>query len=365
VADASIANFLNRNTRTVTAIVDQTFARLLEPITVLDRYMPTKNYISRKLLLLKFKGHRPTIASVVAEEQEIPPSRPRATLDEDLLGNLKLGKKLVFKARDFEMMNELMRYSLEAGPLAEQMTQEIKKYFFGLVADLVPPLIEKHTVLTMQIATTGTCTFIDPLTGARVELTYPNTIATNLPAALAGNNRWSQPATATPLANLQKHATDYYTNLVQWPYAVMLHFDTLRQIAETNEAKVAYLSTVGATTGPADTSGVYLKDEQVIDMIRARTRCQTVEIFDAQYSEEQENGDVIDKFFLPDNYYLFARENYMERALVPTVEKDFQPGVFLHSKIIEEAPRQERSVAVANGIPLVADERYIAARKVA
>jgi hypothetical protein len=144
-----------------------------------------------------------------------------------------------------------------------------------------------------------------------------------------------------------------------------MHFAQLRQIADSNEAKIAYLRTIGADSATPDVTGVYLKDEQVIDMIKMRVRCQTVELFDAQYSEEAEDGTVTDKFFLPDNYYLFGRDGYLERALVPTVEKDFQPGVFVHSKVVEESPRQERTVAVANGIPLVVDERYIAARKVA
>jgi hypothetical protein len=348
----------------VAQIVDQTFFRLLETTTLIDQLMPSRNYVDRKLLLLKLVRHKPTVASIVAEEQEIPPSRPRAQLSEELLGNLKLGKKLEFKARDFELMYDLMRYARESGSRGAQMETEIKKHFFGLVADLTPPIFEKMTVLSFKIATTGGCTFTDPLTGARVELTYDDTIANHFPAALAGNNVWTNPA-STPLANLEKHARDYFNNLGMWPQRVVMRFNMLRNIADTNEAKTAWMRSIGADSAAPDLAGVYLSDEQTIDLIKRRTRSSTVELIDIQYSEEQENGDIIDKYFLEDNYYFFAKDGMLERAFVPTVEKDFQPGVFLHSKVVEEAPRRERSVSVANGVPLVIDPRYLAARKVA
>jgi hypothetical protein len=362
MANASIVEFLGRNTRTITQIVDQTFFRLLEPMTLIDQIMPSTNYVARELLILKLVRHRPTVASIVAEEQEIPPSRPRAQLNEELLGVLNLGKKLEFKARDYELMYDLMRYAREAGARGAQMEAELKKHFFGLVADLIPPIYEKMTVLSLKIATTGSCVFTDPLTGARVDLSYDDTIANHFPAALAGNNVWTNVA-STPLANLEKHARDYFNNLGMWPQRVVMRFSMLRNIADTTEAKVAWLRNNGNSAD--DPTGVYLSDEQVIDMVRRRTRCQSVDLLDIQYSEEQEDGTIVDKYFLEDNYYFFARDGFLERAFVPTVEKDFAGGVFLNSKVVEEAPRRERSVAMANGVPMVADPRYLAARKVA
>jgi hypothetical protein len=363
--DVSIANYINRNTRTIAQIVDQTFKRLLESTTALDSVMPTTNYMDRMLLLIKYKAHRPTIAQVVAEEQEIPPTRPRATLDEQTLGNLKLGKKLVWKARDYELMDRLMNLAAQSGPRGSQMEMEIKRIFFGQIADLVPAITEALTVRAIEIATTGSSIFTDPLTGARVNIAYtvdPSLVLTAQPAAA---RRWTTPATCTPLADLESHSLAYYNLLVEWPQKIFLHFNTLRDVANSVEAKTAYLRTMGADAAAPDTGGVYLKDEQVIDLIKTRCRCQSVELFDAQYSEETEGGDPVDRFFLPENTYFFAKDGYMERAFVPTVEKDFAPGIFQHTKVVEEAPRQERSVAVANCIPFVADERYIAARRVA
>jgi hypothetical protein len=363
--DVSIANYLNRNTRTIAQIVDQTFKRLLEPISPLDSVMPIANYMDRMLLLIKYKAHRPTIAQVVAEEQEIPPTRPRATLDEQTVGNLKLGKKIVWKARDYELLERLSVLASQSGPRGAQMEIEIQRVFFGLVADLVPAITESLTVRALEIATTGSSIFTDPLTGARVNISYtvdPNLVKTAQPAAA---RRWTA-ATATPLTDLQTHSEAYYANLVEWPQKIFMHFNNLRHVANTDEAKIAYLRMQGTALATPDTTGIYLKDEQVIDLIKTRARCQEVVLFDAQYSEEVEaGGDPVDRPFLTDNFYFFAKDGYMERAFVPTVEKNFMPGIFQHTKVVEEAPRQERSVAVANCVPFCADERYIAAARVA
>lgn len=363
--DTSIAGFFNREKRHIDKIIDQTFFRLMESTSPIDKYMPITNYVNRKLLLLKLVKHKPTIGSIVAEEQEIPAQRPRATLDETILSSLKIGKKIVFTARHFEMMHEMMRYTSESGPLGAQVATEIKKSFFGMAADLVPAIVEKHTMLTFQVAATGACQFTDPLTGARVDFSYPDTDPNLLPNELTGAAAWSNPTTCSPLINLELHARAYYDRLGYWPPTVIMHFDQLRQIADSSEAKIAYLRKIGADSATPAVDGIYLSDEMVMDMIKMRTRSQMVMLFDAMYSEEQENGSIVDKFFLPTGTYLFAKEGYLERAFVPTVEKDFQAGIYFHSKVVEESPRVERSVACGNGIPLNADGRLIAARKVA
>ena len=97
----SIVNFFTRETRTIAKIVDTTFFRLAESTAALDKLIPLKNYADRDLLMLRIKG-KPSAASVIAEDQEVPVTRSRATLSEDILGNLKLGKQYVFTARDFE-----------------------------------------------------------------------------------------------------------------------------------------------------------------------------------------------------------------------------------------------------------------------
>lgn len=361
----SIIEFFNRRKRDIDKIVDTTFWRLMETSAAIDPIMPVKDYLNRKILLMKFSHNRPTIASIVAEEQDIPATRPRATLDENLFSNLKLGKKLLFTARHFELMFEMQNYLAAGGPASAQMATEMEKYFFGLSADLVPCVIEAMTVLTFKVATTGTCIYTDPLTGNKVELTYPGLISALLPAALTGNNRWSQPATCTPLANFEAHARAYYDNFGVFPPKVVMRWNNLRQVADSNEVKVAKLRMMGADGPTPDTTGLYISDQEAIDLIKQRTRTNEVVVFDAMYSDENTAGDITDHYYLDDNTYFFASDGQFERAFVPTVEKDFQPGIFFVAEEVNKAPRREHAIAMGNGIPFCADPRKIASRKVA
>ena len=76
------------------------------------------------------------------------------------------------------------------------------------------------------------------------------------------------------------------------------------------------------------------------------------------------DGTIVDKYYLDDNTYFFTEEGNMERAFTPTVERDFQPGIYVNSKVLNDAPRTERTVAVGNAIPAVFDARKLAARNV-
>lgn len=361
----SVAEYLTREKRAIDKFVDQTFFRLLEGTAPVDALMPRTNYIDRALLILKMVYHKPTIASLVAEEQEIPASKPQTQITEDLLSNCKIGKQIIWKARDFEMMQKMKLMAGQMGNLGNQVIQGLEKHYFGQIADLIPSINEKAMVLTMRIATGQTATFEDPLSGAKFTLSYPDTIAAHLPAALTTTARWSQPTTATPLQNLEDHATAIYNNLGQWMPTNVMHFTTLRQIANTTEAKVAKLRKMGSDTATPDVTGMYLSDQEVMDLIMERTRCTNVVLFDAQYSEEAADGTITDKYYLPENYYIFARPGYIEQAFVPTVEKDFAPGIYQNSRVLNDAPRVERSVAVGNMIPACFDPRFLAARKVA
>jgi len=359
---ASPVEFFQRRKREIDRIVDQTFFRLLEGTDGILRYIPRTNYVNRKLLAARFSGSRPTMASIVAEEQEIPASRPRMQLDEDLMSNCKVGKQIIWKAKDFELMHEMQLLLAGGGQAA---AAAIEKHYFGTVADLVPACYDKALFLAMKVATTGSCVYTDPLSGARIEYTVPGTISALLPAALTTGARWSQPTTCTPLANLEAHARSCYDQFGIFPQAVAMHWDNLRQIADSNEAKIAKLRTAGADSTTPDVTGMYLEDDEVIAMVRQRTRAQEVFLFDAQYSEELANGTENEDFFLPENYYTFLWQGNLEQAFVPTVERSFQPGIYTNTRQINDAPRVERSVAVANCVIAAWDGRKIAARRVA
>lgn len=362
--DSSIVEFFNRRKRTVDAIVDQTFWRLMEPTGLLDTLFPVVNYPDRMLLLMKFKHSKPTIASIVAEEQELPIGRNRVELTEEYLNNLKIGKQYLFTARDFELMEKL-ETSLGQSGRGAQLVPMLEEYFFGIAAHLPVSIVEKHSVLTFQVALTGSCTFTDPLTKARFNVTYPGTIPALLPAALTTTARWGQSATADGLGNIETHATAWYEEFGQWPTVLVMRWKNLRELANQRSVKRAFLSRSGNVGGSdADVDSVYLTDAAVIDLITERMRGGRVEIFDGMYSEEAANGTVTDKYFLPDDTYFFPEPGNLERAIVPCVENNMNPGLYVAARVLNDAPRQERIAGVANGLPFLKDSRKIAARKV-
>jgi len=361
---ASIIEYLNRRTRELTATVDQTFFRLMESTQPIDRFIPTTNYAMRELLIARMTHKKLPIAQILAPNEEVKAVRPQMSLIEVLNKNIKIGQKLVWNETDFELLNRLQTQVAAGGPGAPVARQAIQDYFFGQAQQLVATVYEKSLVLAMKVACIGQCNYTDPISGESVAIDFSPTSG-HVAATRTSNARWSQPTTCTPLADLQAHSEAVYANIGRWPQAVIMHFSTLRQVADSTEAKTAIMRKNGADTATPTTDGIYLNDQMTIDLIRERTRATEVVLFDAQYTEDSAAGTQTDSYFLPADYYLFAYESgYVERAFVPTVERDFAPGLYQLNDIESRLPRREYSAIAGCFIPFVKDERYIAARNV-
>lgn len=362
----SIVEFFDRQKRRVDTIVDETFFRLTQDQEdAINQIFPIVNYPDRELLLLKMVKHM-TAGYFVSEEQDIPAVRPRSTLREELIGNQKIAKRHVFTARDFELMNKMELYMSATGPRAAGMVDEINRYFFGVTADLVPALQQIFTWIMFQVVTKGSVDYTDPLTGYKVQLTYPNLISALFPAALTGNDAWTQPSTANGLRNLEQHAEDWFNEFGMWPNCVVLRWQMIRDLAAQETTKNAYLSMSGIRPATDnDLSTVYIDDDPVVEMIQRRTRCQKVVLIDAQIEIENADGTITPKYYLEDNTYTFLQDGNQERAIVPSVEKDFEQGVYTLAEVQNKAPRREQVLALQNSIPYVKDDRKLAARKVA
>lgn len=361
---ASVVDFLTRRKRDVDKLVNQTFFRLLEDTSGLLRIMPRTSYQSRKLLALRFKHNRPTIASIIAPEQEIPASRPRMELTEDFYVNCKVGKKIVWKEQDFELVNDLQNLML--GTAGTGAVDAIERHYFGQVADLVPAIYDRSLTIGLQILTTGTCQFVDPLSAATFAIAYTDLESTLFPAGLTGNARWSQStqAACVPLDNLETLADAYYDVNGSYAPFVVMSLKNFREVRNANSTKIAVLRRAGADSTTPDVTGVYVPDAQARDLILERTRALELIIFDAEYSQENADGTVTNLRYMPQDYVVLTSAGALEQAFVPTVENNFAPGIFQNSKVVEEAPRVERTVAVGNMIPACFDRRKLCARKV-
>jgi len=370
----SIYAFLERreNKEIIDKLVDQTDYLLRQPTTDIELVIPATSYASRSLLINRFKGHRPLVGTLIAEDQSIPPSRPQMLLSEELLTNTKIGKGYEWNEMDQRLLLELQSSTMQAATKTA-----IEQNFFGNVASIVPGLYDKSLILAMQVAISGVCNFVDPISGVNFAVDYTGAIPTaHLPAALTTTNKWDAPLTCTPLTIIKNLTEQVYRRssdpIGEWAPYIFMHWEQLRQIAESNEAKIAFVRSQGnSTTGTPDLTGVYLDDDTAKGLVTKFGHGVQVKLFDTKYSELQaDKRTVLNKPFLADTagntgYIFLAFESYIERAFVPTIEAKLSPGVYLVNGFqTDRVPHRYWTEGVANFIPFVADPRRIAAQKV-
>lgn len=356
-----IIDFFNRSKRSVDKIVNTTFYKLMESDDLLNQIMPIQNYPIRELLMMKFSHSKPTIASIIAEDQEVPITKSRMILTEELLSDCKLGKAYGFTDRHYELMQ---RYDSYVALNNIELAKEIKKFFFGVIEDIAPAIVGRMTAMTFDVITTGQCIFTDPITLAKVNLVYPGVIPALFPTTLTGGATWDQAATANGLVNLRDHSRIFYDNFGYYCPNLLIRNSQVRQLTEQVSSKAIYLADKGNGQTATDTTSAYISDEEMIRLIQKMTNCKNVIQFDAMYSEEAANGVAADKYYLKDGYYAFLDNNVIERAMVPTVENDFRPGIYSLAERLSNIPRRDQIAGVGNGLPACFDDRKLAARKV-
>ena len=361
---ASVVEYLLSNKPTISKIIDITQQDLtVNPNGVLERFFPLKSYQLLDMVIANISKSKPTVGNIIARGQEIPISSDRATLSVRNLADFKVGKQYMWTEEDFMLMEKMRLYA------DSSLASEIEDYIFGKVAELVPAIIQRLTSLVFKIITTGSCDFTDPITGVKVNFAYDNTSPTLLLSALTSTARWNQPSTSNALQNLQDHVRAYYDLFNSYPSAIMMRQANLDQIGAMLSTKTAWYQDQGTIIpSGADISTTYLREEQVISLIRSRTKNAEIIIFDTKYTEEQANGSIIEYPLLADNTYLLLEEGNVERGLLPTIESGIdgtpRAGVYTLDEVVRKVPREERSVGVANVMPIVFDARKLASRRV-
>lgn len=370
----SFIEFFNRRKTKVDELVNRTFFRLLEDTTPVDALFPSQNYADMSLLIMEITRSRATMANILSEGQEIPATRQNISVVERTLKASYFGKKILWTDRDFEMLAKLEN-AIAAGQGSSAFVQAIEQDYFKLMMDIVPSIYERALFFALQAATGQAIDYTDPLTNAKFTLSYTGTINAHLPAALTGNARWSQATTTTPLTGMQNLTETVYGNLGMWMDTAIMHWANLRQLANSNEAKLAKLQRGGATIASTDTNyqtvlnSTYVSDDEAISLFKERTRTNDVVLFDAQYTEEAADGTTtVTGEFLPANYVVFtnSRMPSVKRAFLPVQDAsgNFIQGVSTVTKNNADIPYREWSTAVGACVPLVTDARYLVAQRV-
>ena len=355
--------------REVDNLVDQTHWELQIPRNVVDEVFPTVTYQSAKLLANKMQG-RMTIASLIGPDEPVPNQRGRAILTEERLARLFIGQGHVWTHEEYEMLYELERYSRQ-GANSQATARALIDHIIGNAGDLPVAIDAKHLLMMFLLGCYGELDYTDPLTGFQARLEITDTFSDHLPPP--PSTLWGQ-SSATGLAQIELICDAYQYNLGSRPAFMFAHYKELKDLSKqlaTREQIGAYR---GTSDGLADALQIpvsydlntyELNDGMLLQAIRDRAGgAIRVVVFEAKYSEEDRNGIVTDKYFLPEGFIMFARPQHGIKALLPYKENRWQPGVNVITEQISEHPLQERISGMTAGVPFFPDGRYIAAQQV-
>jgi hypothetical protein len=375
----SIYEYFERRDRKAEAqkIVNQTQVDLLEETPAgFDAIFKAQFYPDPDMALIKVEGHRPTVATIVSDDAEIPVSRERMTLTEDMIKDMRLVKSYAWTGKELKMFQKMQQSDISA-----ELKLIYEQHFFGTIRSLPVAIQDKSKMLAVPVGLKGALTFSDPISGIPYEIDYTGyTVAEHMPAALAGNARWNQPTTCTPLQNLRDHSDAIFQTssrpLRKRPKYILMNYAVFLLMRECNEVKLEWLTMKGI--GISDTpvlTGVKVPDDDLKAMIsklvNPDTGCEVV-IMNSEISEEQANRTIVDKpLFQADgstNWYMFGWDGMIERAFFPSTEaflSGSSAGIFiLNGQRVDKHPFRYWVEASANYMPLVPDPRMLAARKV-
>ncbi|MFM7372909.1 MAG: hypothetical protein ACKO2Z_35030, partial [Sphaerospermopsis kisseleviana] len=343
------------------------------PDPALNRFFPFVNYSDPVLALLKMRSYTPTVGYVVATDGSVPQDSERLTVTQETFGNFKLAKSRVITEEDFIVARQAEQLALSGNG---QAAEAIRNMFLAVPAMLTQSLINLHTVMTLQVACTGICNYVDPTSGVTANLSYASQVPSgNLATALTSTAVWSNWANANGINDIVSHMNDYYNNLKKFPPFIVMSRKTANDLRNQNSTKVIVARNSGVImeVGTPDAAAIGQLPppslEAVSDAINKRLLAGggqngTVQIIvsDGFYYQRGANtSGTLTLPYIPANYYFFATDNYIERAIVPTASNNFAGGLVTTTEIISKEPPQEKITVAGRGFPLVPDPRFIGA----
>lgn len=356
---STVVDLLNeRYKKGFSKVVEDTYFRLQEDQAAINPYMPLVSYPDPELAVAKIRDY-PMIGSVVGEDQEVPNRKSNGNIRVYDLGEIRIAMGFTYKSSDLKIA-EKFRRMLQMG--AASGAETYLEYFFKRGSRLAESLQNTHTLLTLKVLATGGCTYNDPITGAQLNFTYPDLVSGHFPSALTSTARWSQSSTATGIADLVSWTRTFYDTTGRYPDAWLMSTITWRQLqsqAATKRRVIAY-RTGRETTQNANVDGVVVNLSEINTLLSLQEEpVPPIVLYDAEYEQENADGTFTKQRYLEQHKVVALVRGNTERALLPFVENDNRPGIFVENKVIETMPRKEVSRAMTCGFPLVADTRYL------
>jgi hypothetical protein len=371
---ATFTEFSKNSIRDILTVTDTTFFRLMEEaINPMSRFFPSEFYEDENELMLEIST-RKGLGRLLAPDQEIPSSRPNLeAVIRSTIGTYS-GIRYDWREADYRLLEKIENFRTQ--PNGAEIAEKLTRGLLGVFANLIPSIEQRSLHLMLLLNSTGNLTYTDPITRLQLNVSYPVT-AGHVPAALTGGTRWNQPTTCDPLGNLETHANTLYATLGMYPFALLIHKNNIDQMRSCNSVRIAaQIKRSGEPTidqvpnifidNPTINPTSKVATGEIIDLIKGRTNCQEVLIFDTEFSEEQPDNTFVNVPFLPADTYQFVWERTGIRAFFPVKGADGQlvRGIATVTKDNGTLPFAEHTAALGKFGLANGDPRKIAARRV-
>jgi hypothetical protein len=386
----SIVALLREHEPTIVESIDLTLKRRIEgggrlqdgePDPNLDIYCPIEGFLDDIVALQKIKEQPPSIAFIVGVDQDIPLIREQMELTQETMGKAKLGVAQIFLEADLDLLRDA-RLRLSAGNNAGY--EALIAGYVKTPAMLSAMITRLAKVLLLELCATGTCTYVDPLTGLGFQISYAAQVPVgNFLAPLSGGALWSAPLTAIPLTNLRDHLNAYFDNLFTLPPVIAMSSTQANQMLNAADTKVKIALMKGNLTvlsAPDATQVANLPRPSIVDCqmwieneITAAAQSSGAAprflVSDAQYYPRRADSTIDRgnrKPYLPVGTYVFFTPGIVSGAFLPTATNDYEKTIaIVLDEEYKKQPREEYVGVDTRLMPLVRDPRYLAGRKVA
>lgn len=387
---ASIISLLDRYPEPIQRLIDLTFETVSAngvkyrrglPDPALARFIPQQRYVATELAIAKMAERRPTLASIVGVDGEMPIRREPVEFQIDMVGSVKLGRARLMTEEDFDLLRKAELY------LAAQQVEiyrEFEQRYMQIPAILTQAVMSLASVLLIQLFASGQCTYIDPETGLGFELSYLSQVpSANRPVGLTSTAQWTtaNAATCTPLDNLRDHLNAYYNSVFTMPDAIGFAALTADAMLNANDTKYK----IGRMLGRISDSVV--PSAQAISSLPRPTLQECRDWLSREITAAAQGTMAIPEFIVTDavyytidstkrinpngipyhpaNQYTFFTENLVEGAYVPTATNGYASTMAIVTEEVSKAPKREKVSIDTRFLALCPDPRMLGWRVVA
>lgn len=386
---ATIANWFAESQQQKTAdwLVVDTFHRLTERTELLNKVLPVRTYDDLDILQYLIEEKR-LLGSVMAFGQEIPlRNAGRFTKLNAQMFKVGTGRRYdertqiaLKKAAEEAALKQISVQNIYQGDAndknvvqARGTANSLAEMLFGSVKSVTMELMDLIRMLSFQALQFGFVNYEDTSTASKVVLDFrdPNAsyglggVNAHFPPSLAGTAQdWANTSTAEGLRIIEEDAEVYLETNGKMPDYIVMSRRTKRQLLHQEYTRTQYSAIVNSAAGITLSATGQISYTQLDALMQSRDLPKIVTV-DEQYTGVDENGNEVgNRRFVNQGRYFFCDNNMGERAIGPTVDNDFAPGLFVRVKEQKQDPPVDVILGTASALPVVPNPKKLYAREV-